>query len=135
MSCFVLLVLQHLWARLLNARDEELADEGREDESRRPFAFDGAVELLMEQTAWWLQRAHLEHSLAMFFAASLDDSSCMTVRLQNLKGKPRAAHFSDDADLLELLAEWMELRSAVRKARRRGAQSCAAQPYNNLGDA
>ena len=46
----------------------------------------------------------------------------MTVRMRNLKGEPLAAHFSDDADLLELLAEWMELRSAVRMARRRDAQ-------------
>ena len=113
----------------------------------------------MEQTSWWLQRSHLEQTLALHLAVSLDDDSCMTIRSRNLKvwrlplrrasqcptrepaphpwanaltaittgascakAEPTAAHFSDDAALLELLAEFMELRSAVRIAKRQKAQ-------------
>ena len=110
---------QQVWARLLNARDP---DEAREEARRRPYVFDDAFELLMEQVSWWLQRSQLQQKLAMHVAVTLDADHCMTVRLLNLKGEPDAAYFSDETDLLELLAEWMELRSAVRLARRMGRQ-------------
>ena len=47
--------------------------------------FDDTFELLMEQTSWWLQRSHLEQTLALHLAVSLDDDSCMTIRTRNLK--------------------------------------------------
>ena len=36
----------------------------------------------MEQTAWWLQRSHLKHSLAMFVACALDGAGVGPTRLQ-----------------------------------------------------
>ncbi|KAL1524712.1 hypothetical protein AB1Y20_019596 [Prymnesium parvum] len=117
----ILLLVQHIWARLLNARDkEEVSEEA--STNRGPFVFDDAFDLLMQQTSWWLQRSHLEQTLALHFDLKIDDDSGMTIALRNLKGEPVAAHFSDDANLLELLAEFLALRSAVRSAKRQKAQ-------------
>jgi len=105
---------QQVWGRMLSLREEEWLDV-----ANRPFLFDPAMALLMEQTARYMERSQAEHSLALHFELQQDGSG-MHLHLRGLDdGRAIAASLTDNIDALELLTDALELRSVVRKALQR----------------
>lgn len=107
------------WAAVSSKHDDAAFLAEHPSARRLPKLDDQALELLHDQTLAWISRSNLAHSLNLHAGLELSDASCMTLRLRGMAGERVAASFSDDMYLLETLAGAMQLRGAVRVARRR----------------
>jgi len=103
---------QEVWGRMLSSREDDWI-EG----SKRPFIFDEAMALLMDQTARYMDQTQGRHKLAVRIELTNEDDG-MHLHLRGLKTEELVASFTDDVDLLEILTDALTLRSAWRRRAR-----------------